>query len=150
MKVWWRELRTVSVVAALTAGVVAAFPLSALDFKARPVAASREASAAFVSLSADEETMALKAARSAWQSEASATQRMRVRLPLGELPEEEAVAPLDLSAEQSFVRVRLPQTDYPLPAAVPSMAAEPPQRLAPEPEVPAAPPFSRNDLLDLN
>lgn len=146
---FWRELRAVLLVGALTAGVVGAFPFSALDFEARHVPVSRDASAAFIVLTDEEESLALKVAKSAWQSEASATQRMRVRLPLGELPEEEPSSPLEFHSDVFAVPEATPVA-YPFPPGVPSQAAEVPRRLSPEPESVPAPAFSRDDLLNFN
>lgn len=145
----WREVRTVLIAGVMTAGIVGAFPISALDFKAEKVSASRPASAAFIELTIEEEIAALKAAKSAWQSEASALERMRVRLPLGELPEEEIGAPLEFSpATQAFLPALEPVA-YPLPTAALSQAANAPVRLLAEPEGRQAPMFSREELLDL-
>ena len=66
MTVLWRELRSVLTVGALSAGVVLSFPLAALDFKARSVSAEPEASAAFVTLSAEEEELLLASAKATW------------------------------------------------------------------------------------
>lgn len=145
----WREFRTVSIVGVLTTGVAGAFPISALDFKADGSHSSCEASAAFIELTIEEEIAALKAAKSAWQSETSALERMRVRLPLGELPEEEIGAPLDLPDATRFALTASDPVDYPFPAAASSQAASSPARLLAEPEARLAPTFSREDLLDL-
>lgn len=88
MTAWGRDIRAVSMVSVLTASIVLAFPKSALRFKANKVCAHQEASAAFVTLSADEEAAALSAAKTAWQSDAISSRRMRVRLQIGDLPEE--------------------------------------------------------------
>lgn len=145
----WREFRSIAIVGVLTAGVALAFPLSALDFKAAKVASSREASAAFIDLTVEEELAALKAAKTAWQAETSALERMRVRLPLGELPEDEIGAPLELASESGAFRAELRPVAYPWPAAVTSQAAPAPVRFRAEPEAVREPTFSRADLLDL-
>ena len=150
MTALWRELRSVLMVGALSAGVVSAFPMASLDFKARMVPAESEASASFVSLTAEEEEQVLRAAKTAWQDDSSAMQRMRARLPLGDLPEEDAPPPLDLGASQRQTQVLMEPMPYPLPAYRPSSAAKAPVRLAPEPEPEPAPAFSRAELLDLN
>lgn len=145
----WREFRTVSIVGVMTAGVIVAFPLSALDFKAKVAPSSVESSAAFIELTIDEEVLALKAAKSAWQSESSAMQRMRVRLPIGELPEEEVGVPLELSDANRFFLAEPTPLAYPLPTSVRSQAAASPMRLIAEPDDPPMPTFSRSELLNL-
>ena len=150
MTALWRELRSVLAVGTLTAGVVAAFPISALDFKARSVPVDFEASAAFVRLTAEEEDSVLKAAKTTWQDESSAMQRMRVRLPLGDLPEEDMSRTPDPAAPVGLSSPSPEPIPYRLPAYRPSSAAQPASRLAPEPEVRPLPAFSRDELLQLN
>lgn len=145
----WREFRTVSIVGVLTVGVIGAFPIPALDFRAAEVGASREASAAFIELTVEEELAALKAAKSAWQADASALERMRVRLPLGELPEEDVGSPLEFSSPTCAFLPAFEPVAYPLPTTALSQAAAAPTRLLAEPETHPAPTFSRADLLDL-
>ena len=149
MTALWRELRSVLTVGAITGGVVLAFPLSALDFKARPVPSEAEATAAFVHLTAEEEEQVLKAAKTTWQEESSAMQRMRVRLPLGDLPEEEPTQALDLTRLTPSADAQLEPLPYRLPGYSPSAAAAVPTRLPPEPEARPVPAFSRGELLNL-
>lgn len=143
-----REIRAVAIVSAMIVGVVLSFPVSELNFKARSVPSTHAASAAFIVLTAEEEAMALKAAKSAWQSEATATQRMRARLPLGELPEEEVGTVLEFETRAIDGSCPFKILEYPRPAALPSRAQAPMRRLDPEPEVQPPPAFSRENLLN--
>lgn len=151
MTVLWRELRSVLTVGALSAGVILSFPLAAFDFKARPVSAEPAASAAFVTLSTEEEELLLASAKATWQDESSAMQRMRVRLPLGELPEEDVTRSFDIGPLPTLSASAPDPIAYPLPAYRPTSAAGAPSRLAAEAaESGRQPAFSKDDLLKLN
>lgn len=143
------EFRSLMSVGVLTAGIALAFPLSAIRFEAERKPISSSAVASFVNLTLEQEVAALKAAKSAWQSDASARERMRVRLPLGELPEEEQA--LSLGANEILFpdgRAAAPLA-YPLPAYAPSFAAPAPKRLPTEAPSTVVPAFSREELLRL-
>lgn len=143
------ELRSLTTVGLLSAGIALAFPISAINFEVERKPISSPAVAAFVNLTLEQEMVALKAAKSAWQSDASARERMRVRLPLGELPEEEQASPLGAN-EILFPDGRSAgPVAYPLPAYAPSFAAPAPARLPTEASSPVAPTFSREELLKL-
>lgn len=143
-------MRSVLTVGALTAGVALAFPISALDFKVRTVVADVEASAAFVHLTADEEDLVLRSAKTAWQDETSAMQRMRVRLPLGDLPEEDAARTLEMAIPVGLSPIPPDPIPYSFPAYLPSAAAQPATRLGSGQEAQPASTFSRRELLELN
>lgn len=120
---WWRDLRAVLTVGVLLVAILAAFPYPALKFSARTVPMTRAASAAFVSLSDEEAEAALRSARTAWQSETTAMQRMRVRLPLGELLEEDTGVQIEIDfGDRSALDGALP-VGYQPPAFAPSSAA---------------------------
>lgn len=142
---WWRDVRAVMTVAVLLAAILSAFPYSSLKFSARTVPTIRPASAAFVTLSDEAAETAFHAAKTAWQSETSAMQRMRVRLPLGELPEDDDT-PLELSFGDRSALDGAKPLAYPKPAYAPSSAAKPPAPFPPDaPPVP----FSKNELLGI-
>lgn len=137
---------TLAAVIAVTAGVAAVFPYSAIGWRARP-AASKPPSVAFVTLSAGEESAAMRAAKASWQNDAGGILRVRADLSFGELPtvpEEEAI---DVSA-----RTRPPRAcdvGWEAPPFLPSRAAPPPQAIPDDGSVAETPPFPREDLLSL-
>lgn len=148
MKVTRREIYSTSLVLALTVAVVASFPFASIRFRSVAVRPVSTASAAFVILTEDERVAALKAAKTAWQSDASEARGLRIRLPLGELPEEKQGALLG-ARELSCGTIAA----EPLPARLPpwavSLRAAAPVRLASEPEAKPAPAFSREELLKI-
>lgn len=149
MRSFKSEIRSVATVGILSAGIVAAFPLASVGFRATPRPTERPASAAFVTLTEDEEELALRAAKTVWQADTS-VQQMRFRLPLGDLPEEPH-GPVFGFGSAGRRPDYLPQPmPYGLPPYRPSMAAAALKRLPPAPEPLPAPAFSRDDLLDLN
>lgn len=144
----WRELRLLMTVAFVIVGLALMFPYGALSFRGKDYPAARS-SAAYVVLSADESEAALHAAKSAWQTEDAAQRRLRVRMPLGELPEESEleVLTLDSSAAYSFSEVK--SVVYGAPAFQPSLAAERDSRELQKAPMTMKPAFSRDDLLQL-
>lgn len=141
------EIRSLTSVGLLSLGILLAFPLSALRFNASRDELPHLGSAAFVTLTYEQEAAALKAAKSAWQADSSAMERMRVSLPLGELPEEENASPLGAN-EVLFIHEReMSAVAYPLPAYAPSFAAPEPDKLPPEKIEAVEPTFTRKELL---
>lgn len=140
------EFTTIAAVLAVTAGIAAIFPYSAIGWRARTVAA-KPPSVAFVTLAAGEESTAMRAAKASWQNDAGGVLRVRADLSFGELPtapEEEA---LDVSA-----RTRPPRAGdvgWEAPPFLPSRAAPPPQTIPDDGPEAEALPFPREELLSL-
>lgn len=140
------ELASLFTVLAIPAGIAAIFPFSAIEFRARPVA-PREPSVAFVTLSAEDETAAMRAAKTSWQGNAGNILRVRADLFLGDLPDGAEKATLDVAERSRPPRAR--DVDWAPPPYLPSLAAPPPQAIpedAPDEEVQA---FPREELLSL-
>lgn len=138
------ELASVAVALALPVAVAVSFPYGAVGFGAAPCP-PKPACMAFVVLSAAEERAALRAAKTSWQVSASGERRMRVRLPLGDLPEEKlgpSVAFGDMAP-----RPELPVVRYDVSPWVPSCAAGAAAEMAPSAPVRKEPVFSREELL---
>ena len=142
------ELFSTSVVLALPAAIVFAFPRSAIEFKANAAPPARPAQVAFVTLSEDESASILGSARTAWQADASTGRRMSIRLPLGELPEESEGPLIDVGLATRRAEEPEPVAYRPPPWR-PSFAAPPPARIAAGSEEKVSPPFSRDELLSI-
>ena len=149
MKDLRRELKSAILVLGITVAIGFAFPFSAIGFHPQPSRPSPSASAAFVVLTAEERIAALKAAKTAWQSEAPEKLGPRLRLPLGELPEEEQDT-LIRACELLPDPVACEPVASRLPPWEPSRQAARPARLQPEADLPPPPAFSRDELLDLH
>lgn len=150
MKALKYEIRSLVSVGILVGGISLAFPISSLAFRAEKVPIAREASAAFVILTPEKQSAALRAARTAWQNDATATERMRVRFSLGELPEEQNSVVYD-PAERAFEEVnRIQPLAYTIPPFGTDAVAASPERITCAAERKKAPEFSREELLDLN
>lgn len=130
----------------LPLAIVSVFPFGAIGYRVTEPSADQDRPyTAIVTLSPEQEEAAMRSARSAWQFDARADRQHRVRLPLGELPDD---------SDGGLIEVRtpdpeglpLPRSDYQAPPWLPSCRAAAPVKIArkPEPETPA---FSRDELL---
>lgn len=144
-----RDVRSFLIVCITAGSIVAIFPYSALTFKGRNGASSLSASAAYVELSPEEESAALSAARTAWQSDNVSARRLRVRLPLGELPEEPEGPFFGMNADGVRDRGEPMPVAYTHALYVPlPMTEDMPHSYEVE-EAQKSPAFSREDLLNL-
>lgn len=144
MKSLGRELSSVAATLAIPAAVACIFPYAAVGFRAHEPAPSANA-AAFVSLTADEETAAMRAAKASWQSSREGAMSLRADLSFGELPQVREPALLAVEA-----RTRQPRPEFMefrAPPFMPRLAAPPPPPIGSEPPTPNAPPFPRDELL---
>ena len=140
------ELASLFTVLAIPVGIAAIFPFSAIGFRARPVA-QRAPAVAFVTLNAEEEAAAMRAAKTSWQGNAGNILRVRADLFLGDLPGGAEKETLDVAERCRPPRAK--DVDWAPPPYLPSLAAPPPQAIpedAPDEEVPA---FPREELLSL-
>ena len=142
------ELFSTTVVLALPVAIVLAFPRSAINFRANGMPLATPAPVAFVTLSEEESAAFLGSARTAWQADASTGQRMRMRLPLGELPDETVGPLLDVGLATRH-RDELEPVAYRPPPWRPSLAAPPPVRIGPVAEDKTPLPFPRDELLSI-
>lgn len=149
MRDWRREIKSAIIVLVLTGAIVLALPFSAIAFRPKPQRKMPSSSAAFVVLTAEERVAALKAAKTAWQSDESEKQGLRLRLPLGELPEEEQDT-LIRACELLPERVACEPVASRLPPWEPSRKASAPVRFQSEADETPPPAFSREELLRLN
>jgi len=142
------EFLSIASVLSLPTAICLSFPFESLKFKATNVSTECVPSAAFVILSSDEEKIALLAAKTTWQSDESTGQRMRIRLPLSEIPDESDASFLDVKTGPL-----MPEPFHPLPynppAWMPSQKASDPVRV-PHIENSNRGAFSREELLKLN
>jgi hypothetical protein len=114
------DYSSVIAVVAMVLAIASSFPFEAFSFKAANFPA-REAGAAFVELTHEEEAAALKAARTSWQVDHLDEQWQRVDCHTGDLPADpiSAVVNVESRLRHSFSK---PES-FPLPPYRPSMAA---------------------------
>jgi hypothetical protein len=143
-----RKLLSNAAVLALPMAVVAVFPYGALNFKAAAVSQRARPSAAFVTLSEEEELRATAAVKAAWQGDGGGLRLIRADLTVGELPEEPPGAVLEFS----HCALRTPESKVPAeaPPFPPSMRAAAPEKIASLPVEAARPVFSREELLKID
>ena len=142
-----QELLSVVAVISAPAALIAVFPYGAIGFKAVPRPTASKPSAAFVSLTSEEEAAALKAAKTSWQADSASDRGMRAYLPLGELPEDGPSGPILGGGGWPWLRSALAPVEYGTPTWSPSAAAAEPEKIAAEEEVPHATAFSKEELL---
>ena len=141
------EILSLITVLAIPVGIAAVFPLEVAGFRARTPRPATPC-AAFVTLSADEEAAAMRAAKTSWQGDVGSVPRIRADLFIGELPGGAERESLDVSARSRPPRAQ--DISWTPPPYLPSLAAPPPRPVpadaAPDETVQA---FSRAELLSL-
>ena len=147
MKTLRGELASAAAVFALPAAILAAFPFDAVTFRARQAAPKRP-TAAFVSLSPEEEASALRAAKTSWTSEAEGVRSMRAELHFAELPEFANEPALGMEDRQ--LRPQLPPPNSWPPPYLPSQAAAAPAKIAPEGDSEPPLAFPRREFLRMD
>lgn len=144
----WRETRMLVTVTIIIGATAMIFPYRALTFRGMNHPKARS-SAAYVLLSEEESEEALHAAKSAWQTEDAAQRRLRVRVPLGELPEEGELEALELESASAYSFSETKSVIYGKPAFRPSLAAERDSIELPKAPTAVKPAFSRDEMLQL-
>ncbi len=137
------EILSFSLVVSLPVATALVFPYEAIGFNPRKSAVAETAHAAFVTLGADEEDAAVKAARAPWR--VSASEVRSAELQIGELPERPISAVLGFEDRSSADPVKT--FLYELPPYLPSFAARAPQKVAERSAPPKASAFSKEELL---
>lgn len=140
------ELLGLSVIAAMPVAIMLVFPYSAVGFKAR-TPPPHAASVAFVELDESAEAEALNSARTLWRMESSASRRLRARLPLAGLPDDEPGIKLQLPVVDSSTAPQGPA--YRAGAWCPSTAVRRLVQLPASPVKPRTPAFPRSEMLEL-
>lgn len=148
MRITRREVYSIIIVMTLAFAIMLSLPFPAFSFRPHRVSADRGASAEFVLLTEEERVEALKAAKTTWQYDSSESRGMRIRLPLGELPEEEQRSLLG-DGDMPCGTIPFKPVVSRLPAWQPSFKAPAPIRLGAEIEEAKKKPFSREELLKL-
>ena len=141
------ELASAVAVFSLPAAILASFPFDAIIFRARETA-PRRPSAAFVSLSPEEESAALRAAKMSWNSEAEGVRSIRAELHFSELPASGDEPALDIADRLQNQR-QTPPNSWP-PPYLPSQAAAAPAKIEPEGEFGEPLAFPRKDFLRMD
>ena len=141
-----REILPIVVVLAIPSAIVSVFPYGAIGFRAK-TPSPKTPSAAFVTLSAEEEETAMRAAKTSWQGDADSCLRVRADLSFGELPaaKEEPV----LEVGERSRPPRFGDVGWEPPPFLPSRAAPPPRPIPPDEAQREDPPFPREALLSL-
>ena len=143
MRDFWR-LAVVLIMPLAIAGVL---PYGAVEFAARAPGPAPDASCAFVTLTAEEETLALAEARTAWQVGVEEMSSLHASLAAETLPDEipEPVmrAPAAAAAAPGVVGYVQPAVPFTLAAPAPRVISQTPE----DPD--AQQPFPRRSLLEI-
>ena len=145
------ELASVLTVMTVPVAVALVFPRDALVFRAMPSASASErpASAAFVRLTAAEESLAIRKAKTSWQEGADvAARNLRADVFFPELPEEKFESVMAVEDRRLTYEPRL--IDCPLPPFLPSRRAEAPRRIVADGTNEEPLPFPREELLKID
>ena len=143
------ELLSVLTVMTVPVAVALVFPRDALVFRATPSASERPASAAFVRLTAAEESQAIRKAKTSWQEGADAAARnLRADVFFPELPEEKFESVMAVEDRRLTHDPKL--VCSPLPPFLPSLRAEAPRRIAADGTNEEPLPFPREGLLKID
>ena len=124
------------------------FPYDAVGFRANERESGRRSSCAFVTLTDEEERVALAAARTAWQVDAKGVKWMKPESGPGELPPMPVVFVIPERPVRGTSAAPAEYTPNSLP---PTVAAPPPAVIAPDENMgaEAKQTFSKEDLLKL-
>lgn len=143
------ELASVLTVMAVPAAVVLVFPRDALVFRATPSASERPAPAAFVRLTAAEESLAIRKAKTSWQEGSDvAARNLRANVFFPELPKEKFESVM--SVEDRRLSYEPGLVCSPLPPFLPSRRAKAPQRIVADGKNEVPLPFPREELLKID
>lgn len=144
MRIFGSEMSSYVSVLVVTAGVTASVPLDVLNFRTAPTEPVSPV-CAFVSLGAQEEAAFLRKAKDVWRK--SGGSRIYADLVFAELPEERTEEVLPVSSRP--VLRELPIAVRNPPPFLPSLRADAPRQIRPEPVV-DEPAFSREELLKID
>ena len=135
-------------IAVIPAAIAFMFPYDAVGFRANEHERGRKPSCAFVTLTDEEERVALAAARTAWQVDSKGVKWMKPESGPGELPP----MPVVFVIPERPVRVTsAAPAEYTPSSLPPTVAAPAPAIIAPDENLgaEAKQPFSKEDLLKL-
>jgi len=144
-----QEALSVATVMAVPAALLSVFPFGVFSFKALSPQTVSKPSAAFVRLTAEEESDALRAAKTSWQADGAAGRDMWTYLPLGELPEDTRNGPILGDGVWIGRQTAAAPVEYGTPAWRPSQAADAPEKIPVIEESPRPPVFSKEELLKI-
>lgn len=140
------EIFTFTAVFALPVAFFLAFPSGATGFRAATPPPARRFSCSFVNLSQQEAQQAVAATRTSWTMDGGGAHRLKGRLHLGELPDEEPFAAPDVPVRASRFR----RSGFRLPLLPPTLGAPPPARIGNEEKKQSGrAAFSREQMLAL-
>jgi len=129
-------------------GIALELPFKVFSFRpAEAPDASEEASAAFVTLTVEEETAVMRAAKDFWRREGGA-RKVCTDLFFEELPEAERMPVLPIECRTRTAA--LPAVSVPVSPFFPSQRACAPQRISADPSEEDSVTFPRDELLKIN
>jgi len=135
-------------IAVIPAAIAFMFPYDAVGFRANEHERGRKPSCAFVTLTDEEERVALAAARTAWQVDSKGVKWMKPESGPGELPPMPVVFVIP---ERPVRGTSAAPAEYTPSSLPPTVAAPAPAIIAPDENMgaEAKQPFSKEDLLKL-
>ena len=143
-----REAISLLEIAVIPAAIAFMFPYDAVGFRANKRDSGRKPTCAFVTLTDEEERVALAAARTAWQVDAKGVKWMKPESGPGELPPMPVVFVIP---ERPVRGTSAASAEYMPNSLPPTVAAPAPVIIAPDENMGAETkqPFSKEDLLKL-
>ena len=143
-----REAISLLEISVIPVAIALLFPYDAVGFRANEREGGRRSSCAFVTLTDEEERVALAAARTAWQVDAKGVKWMKPESGPGELPPMPVVFVIP---ERPVRGTSAAQAEYTPNSLPPTVAAPPPAVIAPDENMGAEAKltFSKEDLLKL-
>lgn len=148
MRIVGPEMRSTLTVLAVCLAIACVFPYGAIGFRPRSDAERVSPSAAFVSLTDEQQGAAMLAARTSWQVNAGGVRQLRTDLSVGELPGNDLNRAVDIGVRPS--RSALKPVECPKAAYPSGLAAPPAGRIAPQKiNETSSPVFSKSELLKI-
>lgn len=143
------EFASVLTVLTVPAALSLVFPFGAIGFRPESRSDRTGASASFVTMSEEEQSQAMRSAKTSWQVNASGERKVRADLSVGELPEDPSLSSLEIVSGPT----RSPRTvvDSPLAAYPRSLAAPAVKRIPREAEAESrTSAFPKSELLKID
>lgn len=142
------EMLSGAIVLSIPVGISLAFPREALRFRALDADKRSPASVAFVRLSADEERVAMRVARTSWQGASGGSRVVWADLSSMALPDEPRHSVLSVGDRVKVSGMKPVMTE--LTPFLPSVKAPPPVKIAADDETIETRTFSRDELLKID
>lgn len=148
MKSLGSEMASVLTVLAVPVGIASVFPYGVFAFRATACPRVVKPAAAFVRLTPDEESRAMRAAKTSWQGDGSSARNARADIFFSELPAE--TLPMVLPEKERRRTFEMPVVGCGQSPFLPSLRAAPPARVLPAERQEEPLPFPRDELLKID